>query len=542
MAVLVVGASMSVASPALALQNPAPNSNGAAKSKNKIEKTASRLKKQKLAEHIDQLLMERDAARAFWGIYAVDMDSGKALYALNENRLFRPASNTKLYTTAAALALVGADHRFKTTVETSGTVDSRGRLLGDLVLVGRGDPNLSGRTLPYNLRTERKLPPAQVLETLADQVVAKGVRMVDGDVIADDTYYAFERYGDGWAHDDLVWEWGAPVSALTINDNVVFVSIMPGDRAGERAYVSIDPYPDYYRVENRVLTTPAGSGPRQIHIARQPGSNQLTLWGSIPMGDSGSSEALAIEDPAQFASQLFRRMLEKRGVVVLGSTRARHLDLPNVAPFVVEQAPTAVGDESSRSAPQPAPQNLVLAEFESQPFAEDLRVINKVSQNLHAELALRLIGRTKGTAATVDSALEVLRGFLTEIGLQRDEYALFDGSGLSRRNLVTPAATVKLLRYAASQPWAASFVATLPVAGIDGSLSSRFKTGTATGRVRAKTGTLGDVNALAGYIETVKGRRVAFTVVVNNHRLRNRRGVEIIDKVVEALVDDDSYR
>ena len=121
-----------------------------------------------------------------------------------------PASNTKLFTTATAFALLGPDFRFHTTVETAGTIDKHGRLDSDLVIVGRGDPNLSGRTLPYNLRTERKLPPIIALENLADQLVQKGLRYVDGDIVADDSYYAFERYGEGWAQDDLVWEWGAP--------------------------------------------------------------------------------------------------------------------------------------------------------------------------------------------------------------------------------------------------------------------------------------------------------------------------------------------
>ncbi len=174
-------------------------------------------------------------------------------------------------------------------METLGSLDKYGRLNSDLVLVGRGDPNLSGRILPYNLRTERKAPPIQVLQSLADQLVQHGLKYIDGDVVADDSYFVFERYGEGWSQDDLAREWGAPVSALTINDNVIFVNIKPADRPGERAFLSITPFPEYYKIDNRVMTTPQGTGPRTVSINREPGSNQLTFWGNIPAGRSQAS-------------------------------------------------------------------------------------------------------------------------------------------------------------------------------------------------------------------------------------------------------------
>ena len=179
----------------------------------------------KLAHDIEDILAGPESERGFWGVDAVSLDTGHPLVALNEDKLFTPASNAKLFTTAAVFGLIGPDYRFKTTVETMGTLDKYGRLDSDLMLVGRGDPNLSGRTLPYNLNTERKAPPIQVLQDLADQLVQHGLKYVDGDVIADDSYFVWERYGEGWSQDDLVREWGAPVSALTINDNVIFVNI-----------------------------------------------------------------------------------------------------------------------------------------------------------------------------------------------------------------------------------------------------------------------------------------------------------------------------
>jgi len=498
---------------------------------------AAAVKHPKLSERINKILEQSDVARGFWGIEIQNVDTGKALYSLNSEKLFTPASNTKLFTSAAAMALIGPDYRFQTTVETVGSVDRYGRVNGDVTIVGRGDPNLSGRTLPYNLRTERKLPPIQVLENLADQVVQKGVKVIDGDVVADDSYYAFERYGEGWTQDDLVWEWGAPVSALTINDNVVFVSIMPADRAGEKAFVSITPFPEYYRVDNRVMTTPPGTGPRKIFINREPGSNQLTLWGNMPQDDLGANEALAIEDPADFASKLFKRLLERRGIVIYGSTRTRHTELASLSTFSVTTIASAGGGDERVRRQQVAPP-LVLGTYESQPFGQDLRVINKVSQNLHAELALRLLGREKGTSGTIEGGLEVIRGWLAQTNIKPDEFAFYDGSGLSRQNLVTPHAMVKLLTFAHRQPWGQQYADTLPVAGVDGSLGERFKNTVVTGRVQGKTGSLGHVNALSGYVTTLKGERLAFCIISNNHNMLTRRALEVIDQIIEQVVTD----
>jgi D-alanyl-D-alanine carboxypeptidase/D-alanyl-D-alanine-endopeptidase (penicillin-binding protein 4) len=322
---------------------------------------------------------------------------------------------------------------------------------------------------------------------------------------------------------------------LTINDNVLFVSIMPADRSGEKAFVSVTPYADYYRIDNRIMTTPAGTGPRRIYINREPGSNLLTLWGNVPADDAAANEALAIEDPAGFAAQLFRSLLERRGVVVYGGTRTHHSELASLSTFsVTTMASSRGGDDKAPTPSQPS--QLVLASYESQPLKEDLRVINKVSQNLHAELLLRLLGREKGTAGTIEGGLEVVRGFMQQVGVPSDEYVFYDGSGLSRQNLVTPDAIVHLLTYINQQPWGALFQDTLPLAGVDGSLSGRFKLGQAQGHVRAKTGSLGHVNALSGYATTVKGEKVVFTVMANNHNLAGKRAIETIDRIVDAIV------
>jgi D-alanyl-D-alanine carboxypeptidase/D-alanyl-D-alanine-endopeptidase (penicillin-binding protein 4) len=496
---------------------------------------ASKAGASKLERQIEQILAEPEAARAVWGVYAVSLDTGKALYALNQDKLFTPASNVKLFTTAAIFGVIGPSYRFRTTIETTGTFDKYGRLDSDLVLVGRGDPNLSGRSLPYTARTERKVPPIQVLQDLADQLVQKGLKFVDGDVVADDSYFVFERYGVGWSQDDLVWEWGAPVSALTINDNVMFVNILPADHPGERAFLNVNPFPEYYRIDNRVLTTPQGTGPRKIYINREPGSNQLTIWGNIPQDDPGAGEALAIEDPADFAAKLFRELLEQRGVVIYGRPRTRHTELASMQTFsVTAVASGGGGDQAVRTNPAP----LVLASYESQPVSEDLRVINKVSQNLHAELMLRLLGKEKGTSGSIQGGLEVLRGFLINAGLQPDDFSFYDGSGLSREDLVTPEALVQLLVYAHKQSWGPLFEDTLPVAGVDGSLAERFKNSPLQGVLRGKTGSLTHVNSLSGYATTHNGDRFAFCIVVNNHDMTTKKALDTVDRLLLEIAAD----
>jgi D-alanyl-D-alanine carboxypeptidase/D-alanyl-D-alanine-endopeptidase (penicillin-binding protein 4) len=318
----------------------------------------------------------------------------------------------------------------------------------------------------------------------------------------------------------------------------MFVSILPADRVGEKAFINVDPFVPAYRIENRIMTTPPGTGPRRLAIDREPGSTRIALSGTIPLDDIGDSFALAIDDPAEFAADLFRSILEKRGVVIYGISRARHAEKVNV-PTIAVTSRASHGGGGENAAPAlsfTAP--VMLASYESAALVEDLKLINKVSQNLHSEMMLRLLGREKGTAGTAEAGLEVLHGVITQAGIAPEEYVFYDGSGLSRKNLVTAAAVTKLLRYADSQPWAAKFRDTLPLAGADGSLADRFKGSVAESRVWAKTGSLSHVNALSGYVTSMSGERLAFSILVNNHNVNAHRSIEAIDKLVEVLVDD----
>jgi len=528
--------------------------------------------KKDLGKDIAAVLSQPPLNRAHWGLDVVDLETGKAIYSQDSDQLFLPASNAKLFTTAAALAIAGPDYRFRTTVEAEGKIDDNGRLLGDLVFFGRGDPNISGRVLPYALKTQRTPPHTQILEEMADQVARNGLKIVDGDLIGDDTFYAFERYGEGWAWDDLQWIDGAPVSALTFNDNVVFVNVLPGEHPGDKAVVTVEPETNYYELDNRVITSSAGV-PKRIGMHRDPGSKKIVLWGSLPLGDAGMKEPMSIEDPAEFVAELFRTMLERRGITIRGKTRARHGEdaqffdpipppaklpapgidspaanrpagIPETAAAVSQPAATQTENPLSGTPAQRAPEaespptNKVLAEHFSGPLLDDIRVTNKVSENLHAELALRLAGKLRGYGGSFEGGVAAVKQFLLQAGLKEDEFTFLDGSGLSRRDLVTPAATVQLLIYAARQPWGPAFEESLPVSGVDGSLSDRFQKTPAVGLIHAKTGSLSHVNALSGYGQTQAGKRFVFSIFCNNHNQPASKALGAIDAVVRVVVTE----
>lgn len=462
---------------------------------------------------VEATLAEAGADKGYWGVLIVDAGTGEVLFALNPQRYFIPASNTKLFTTALTMATLGPDYRFRTTIATRGIVNRNGRLRGDLVLVGRGDPNLSNRKFPLGKEIERDGPPEKILAELVDAVVARGVRRVEGDVVADDSYFAYERFPSGWAIDDILWRDGAAVSALAINDNSLFLELRPGKRERAPAWFGVEPRADYYRVQNEITTGPPGSE-QKLKVSREPGSRLIVLSGTIPLKAEPHTLALAVEEPAEYAAHLLKRLLEARGVRVRGEARARH------APEV---------------SPRPG---MVLAEHTSVSLIEAVRVVNKVSQNLHAELLLRAAAREKAGASDTEGALKFLQDFLKGIGIEEGDIVLFDGSGLSRRNLVTPQAVVKLLAYVAQQPWAEAFRSTLPIAGEDGTLSDRMKGTPAADRIWAKTGSLDHVRSLAGYATTAHGAQIIFSIFGNNHNLRGKAASAVVDAICAAMIEE----
>ncbi|MEO7653220.1 MAG: D-alanyl-D-alanine carboxypeptidase/D-alanyl-D-alanine-endopeptidase, partial [Bryobacteraceae bacterium] len=435
-----------------------------------------------LMARIDELLDTPAVQRGFIGLQIIDLDGGKVLYEDNASRLFVPASNTKLFTTAMGLMRLGPMFRFQTTVVSSAAPDDAGRIRGALTLVGGGDPSLSGRSIPYKAGSPGGNPLAAI-EDLADQVAGHGVTRIDGGIVGDDTAFVWRPYAEGWSMDDAVNQFGAPVSALAIHDNVIALNV----RAGDPPSISLIPSIDYYQIDNRVRP----GTKKEIHIEREPGSRQLRVWGTMPAKDRGDTHFLAIDDPALYGAMALQDALTRRGITVRGQLEARH----------------AFGGQ-----PMTPPDGLELARRTSAPLIEHLRVADKVSQNLYAEIILRAVSRERRKGASGEGGLAELQGFLAGIGIPKTDYRFHDGSGLSSMNLVTPAVIVKLLRYMYASRYREAWLSLLAVGGEDGTLRRRFSKTAGVGKIRAKTGTLSHAIALSGYAESSDGRMRAFSI------------------------------
>jgi D-alanyl-D-alanine carboxypeptidase/D-alanyl-D-alanine-endopeptidase (penicillin-binding protein 4) len=509
-----------------------------------------------LATQISALISAPEVSRDHWGILVTTLD-GTPIYALNEAQLFQPDSNAKLFTTAAALALLGPDKTFETTV--AGSLDARsGTVEGDLVLTGGGDANLSARELPYashpQLSKVSSPPPdpLRYLEEMADQVAAKGVKLVTGNVVGDDTGFVWESYPEGWAIDDAVWGYGAPVSALSIADNQLRLTVTASPIAGQpnsAATVTLDQNGvPYYTVESHVIVARAKS-PTDIQVERAPGSRNIRVYGQIAENAAPDSEEIAIADPADYAAMAFKQMLEARGITVRGTAHARHRPQFDPLPFLtalhasrpceeVDAAITCSDNCYIDAVPLPA-----LATHRSAPLAEDVVATLKESLNLHAELLLRDLGGVSGCNSSSVAGARLVRSFLIKRpGLDPNDFLFYDGSGLSSHDLVTPRAIAKLLSYAAHdpktgapQPWFADWKASLPIGGVDGTLDSRFTKPPLKGHVFAKTGTHSEGRALSGYLDCASGRTVIFSILVNNHLPGSNVDRDAMDQIVAAI-------
>ena len=223
----------------------------------------------------------------------------------------------KLFTTALALAKLGPDYKFHTTLETRGTISPDGKLSGDVVLVGRGDPNLSNRKFPYELKEEFDGPPERALAELADALVARGVKEISGDVVGDDSYFPRERYPNGWEIDDMVWEYGAAISAIVVDDNTVAVTLTPGERSGDPVQASVAPLTPDFTLQNDVTTSMSGLK-SDLTLTREPGANLVIVRGTLPAKSTPRKLVLAIEEPAQHAASLLAGFLTERGVKIDG--------------------------------------------------------------------------------------------------------------------------------------------------------------------------------------------------------------------------------
>jgi D-alanyl-D-alanine carboxypeptidase/D-alanyl-D-alanine-endopeptidase (penicillin-binding protein 4) len=475
-----------------------------------------------LNARLDKILRSSAASRGFWGIEMAELPSGRVLFSRDAQHLFHPASNMKLFTTAAGLELLGPDFVFHTTVESDSGPDVQGRVQ-NLYLVGRGDPSFCEDILPPAANPpEAKNHPCSTLQILAEQLRARGVLEVSGPLVADDSYFLWQPYIHGWAAEDLLWGYGATVSALAWNSNALELRIKPALKVGERAQVWLDPLADYYQLNNSIETGGAGTE-KTLFVERGLDSMRLDVWGQVPLDAGETAERVAIAHPAQLIGELFRQALEGAGIVVRGGVQVRHV--------------TRLEAALPRHTPLQLSPRVVLAEHDSQPLQTIVKVTNKESSNFYAEMLLRTLAREVKHRGGLEDGLDVLSEFARQIGAEPGETVFADGSGLSRDDLVAPDALVKLLIHMASVPTFDVFLDTLPVAGVDGTLAGRFKGTRLEGRIHAKTGTLEQVNALSGYMDLPSGKRLAFSIIGNSHPLKEQQGVATLDQIALAVYD-----
>lgn len=450
-----------------------------------------------LVARIDALIDQPRFAAASWGVAVVSLDSGRALYARHADQLLQPASIAKLFTAALSLSALGADYRIPTRLLASGRIVN-GRLNGALVLYGMGDPTL-GTTSS-----------ADWADQLAGQAAARGLRLVHGDLIADDSYFTGPAFGAGWEAGDLQSWFGVPSSALSVQENTINVTVSPGAAAGRPAQLELAPAAGIPVVISQLVTSAART-PNDINLYRAPGEDSLHAFGSIAADAPTQHFKLAMVDPALVAGMQLRQALKHHGIHLTGKLRTLHWPQGDAAMLV--HADT-------------------LGEVLSPPLRDILQQGLKRSQNLYLQNLLLSVGvhepvtAMAGFSNSESRGIEALRRLLTQIGIAPSASLIGEGTGLSRRNLVTPNALVRLLTYLAAQPYADVVREALPIAGVDGTLISHMRGTAAENNLQAKTGSMAYVHGLAGYVTTAAGERLAFAILLNNYeRTDNAPGV-----------------
>jgi D-alanyl-D-alanine carboxypeptidase/D-alanyl-D-alanine-endopeptidase (penicillin-binding protein 4) len=456
-----------------------------------------------LQQRVEAALAETGPGTRFGLVVAAE--DGREIVSLNPQGRFIPASNTKMFTTAAA-------YHQRTAGGPQGPGGTAVRLDGggvsDVVLEGRGNPRLSSAADCT----------AACLAALADAVAARTRRVRH--VIGDDSLFPDQRWSAGMSWNNIPSRSGTGVSALSLDDNEMHLLVRPGSPGAAPPVEHLG----YYRIDNRARTVAGGA--TSLSFTRMPGSDLVRLSGTIAAGAEPERLRLGIDDPAHYAAWRLKALLQARGVRVDGEVLAQHRPVQ-----AFDDPKTRAGAPPPR-APRPEP----LAEVGPPPLADDAGLINKVSQNLHAELMLRRVGLVQGTGSVADG-IAAVRVMLGEAGVLPDQWDLQDGSGMSTYNRLSPRGVVTFLRWVGQQPWGAEWRASLPVAGVDGTLARRFSGTPLQGKLFAKTGSLHATTALSGFLIAKSGRTLTFSAFANDMP-EGVAGSKAIDAVLELIASE----
>ncbi len=453
----------------------------------------------RLAQNLDRVLSESALEGAFVGVLVQDLETGRVLYEKNADLLFIPASSQKLLTTAASLYWLGADYRFRTSLYALDSVGSDSVLYGDLVVRGSGDPAFSGSF---------GIDPDSVFLTWADSLRVRGISKIKGSLKADESAFDRARLGYGWDWHYLSRSYAPEVSALSYNDNSIAIRVSPGARAGSPAFARLNPEATFIAIENSAVTSYPGVE-TALSIERKAFSNEICVSGSLAVGRPEESRRVSVHDPAFLFADRLRAALEQKSVAVDGG--------PAVSP-----EPPDAGEE--------------LFSYYSPALESIVCVTNRMSMNLAAEMLFKTIGGAAFEEGTFGNGARAVGVYMSRIGVDSSAFICVDGSGLSRRNLVSPRALVRVLRAEWSREGDGSFVRSLAVSGSPGTLETRMNSPSLSGRIKAKTGTLDQTSALCGYVSSISGRSIAFAML-SNHFASDLGAVRAVEEeLCEALV------
>ena len=469
-----------------------------------------------LKQVLSSILDDEQFRNAWWGVHVVDVESGREVYHHMADQSFIPASNTKLFTTAAVLDQLGPDFMYETTLYRDGPIVD-GVLKGNIIVRGSGDPVIGGRFNDGDL--------TEAFRKWASTLKEQGIRTIDGDVIGDDDFFDDTLLGYGWSWDDEPYWYAAEIGALSFNDNCVDFSLV-AQQPGQPTLVEWAPHQtSFIQVSNQSVTLGEGSDLEEGY-ARTRDSNQFTLSSHVPSGRT-DYESLSVHNPTAYFVHVFREVLLKEGIAVTG--RPVDGDMLSIKP---DYANTNV---------------VAITTHESVPMADIVGVINKRSQNLYAEQVLKSLGALR-PMENMDylpgsAAMGVAASMHTFAAARVDtsRLQLVDGSGLSRMNLIAPSMTTALLQYmwhhddeATKEAWLTS----LPIGGIDGTLRFRYKEGEpGRNNVRAKTGTVSNASTLSGYVTSVGGTTFAFSIMNNHYTIPTSESRSFQDALVNVLAN-----
>jgi D-alanyl-D-alanine carboxypeptidase/D-alanyl-D-alanine-endopeptidase (penicillin-binding protein 4) len=445
-------------------------------------------------------------ARGVWGVHVRSLDRGDVLFSLNGERLMMPASNMKILTLSATAERLGWDYRFTTALETTGTVEN-GTLRGDLIVRGTGDPTISTR----DKRNQA------VLDEWVAALRASGITTIDGRIVGDDQAFDDEGVGPGWSWDYLEAGYAAPIGALQYNENTADLVIAPAIAPGDPAIAALSPGSGLTLV-NRVTTIEANADARtNINIVRRIDRPVLEISGMIPAGAASTTRMVAVINPTLFFAQSLKDGLIARGITVTGPA----VDIDDVAAEMTD------GEANGRR---------TLVSTPSRPLREIATVLMKVSQNQYAETLLKALGASRGGVGTTNAGRRAAAETFTAWGIPDDAYVMSDGSGLSRYNYVAPSTITSILARMHGDPkHRDAFVATLPIAGKDGTISTRMRRSLAEGNAIAKTGSIANVRSLSGYVRARNGETLAFSILANDFVIPAATVNWIADLAVEIL-------